>query len=158
MSAMQRVKVRGTTRQLMLTKDSLGAVMPPLAAAMPHPLTRVTVNTSTTLMQLSTRLPEAEDQRKEQQNVGSKSRGYKVFLLTAKLTIFLRRTQNTCHEWCDNCIENNFGRANKQYGHYGRCSVSTLCSGYCLTSVPSSQMATADNILTNVKSVPKRSS
>ena len=95
MSAMQRVKVRGTTRQLMLTKDSLGAVMPPLAAAMPHPRTRVTVNTSTTLMQLSTRLPEAEDQRKEQQNVGSKSRGYKVFLLTARLSIFLRRTPVT---------------------------------------------------------------
>ena len=75
MSAMQRVKVGATTRQLMLTRDSFGAVTLPLAVIMLHLGTRVTVITSTTVMQSSTRLPEAEDQRKEQQNVGSKSKG-----------------------------------------------------------------------------------
>ena len=74
MSAMQRVKVGATTRQLMLTRDAFGAVTPPLAVIMLHLGTRVTVITSTTVMQSSTRLPEAEDQRKEQQNVGSKSK------------------------------------------------------------------------------------
>ena len=74
MSAMQRVKVGATTRQLMLTRDSFGAVTPPLAVIMLHLGTRVTVITSTTVMQSSIRLPEAEDQRKEQQNVGSKSK------------------------------------------------------------------------------------
>ena len=92
MSAMQRVKVGATTRQLMLTKDSFGAVTPPLAAVMLHLSTRVTVMPSTTVMQSSTRLPEAEDQRKEQQNVGSKSKGSSSSFSLQSLK------KTTCHE------------------------------------------------------------